>query len=166
MYQCGDQVLYGIHGVCTIVGIEKKTVDRKTVEYYVLEPDDRSEDRYFVPVHNEIAVSKLRRILTRKDLDALLCSAEVKIDAWIEDESQRKQCYRQLITGGDRVALLQMVNTLHNRRKQILESGKKFHLCDENFLRDAEKLLGSEFSTVLDIPSAEVAPYVISVMQK
>lgn len=166
MYQCGDQVLYSIHGVCTIVGIEKRIVDRKTVEYYVLEPDERSADRYYIPIHNEIAVGKLRKILSRADLDALLNSDEVKIDAWIEDENLRKQRYRQLIAGGDRVALLQMVNTLHNRRKQILDAGKKFHLCDENFLKDAQKLLTSEFSTVLDISANEVADYVLSATQK
>ena len=29
MYQMGDQVVYGIHGVCRIVEEEKRVVDRK-----------------------------------------------------------------------------------------------------------------------------------------
>ena len=36
MYQQGDRVVYGIHGVCEIVGTEVRTVDRKTVEYIAL----------------------------------------------------------------------------------------------------------------------------------
>ena len=38
MYHIGDQVVYGIHGVCRIVDEEKSTVDRKTVTFLVLEP--------------------------------------------------------------------------------------------------------------------------------
>ena len=30
MFQLGDQVIYGIHGVCDIVQIEEKVIDRKT----------------------------------------------------------------------------------------------------------------------------------------
>ena len=36
MFQLGDKVRYGIHGVCQIVGIESNKIDRKIVEYYVL----------------------------------------------------------------------------------------------------------------------------------
>ena len=69
-----------------------------------------------------------------------------------------------MITSGDRTALVGMVHTLHKRKKQQAEQGKKFHLCDENFLRDAEKLLGSEFSVVLSMTRDEVGNYVRSIV--
>ena len=38
MYQVGDRVVYGIHGVCQVVAIEEQRVDRKNLTYLALEP--------------------------------------------------------------------------------------------------------------------------------
>jgi CarD family transcriptional regulator len=77
----------------------------------------------------------------------------VRENVWIEDENRRKLRYRELITAGDRKELLQMVHTLHRHKEELALIGRKFHLCDDNFLHDAEKLLNSEFSRVLGIAS-------------
>lgn len=160
MFQVGEQVLYGIHGVCRIVDLEERTVDRKKILYYVLEPREQAGTKYYVPTTNQSAVSRLRKIMTRQELETLLDSEEVRQDCWINDEKQRKQCYRELISSGDRTRLISMVRTLHARKKIQAEAGRKFHLCDENFLRDAERLLSSEFSLVLDLPPEELGAYV------
>lgn len=160
MFQRGDKVLYGIHGVCDIVGLDVKTVDRKTIEYYVLTPVEQPGARFYVPTQNAAAVAKLRPLMTQEELIALLNSSEAGEDSWIPDENLRKQRYRELITSGDRIALVKMVNALHKHKKQQQASGKKFHLCDENFLRDAQKLLDSEFSLVLNLDRSEVTDYV------
>lgn len=160
MYCCGDLVVYGIHGVCTIAKIEDRTVDKKVISYYVLSPVDQTSSEYYVPVHNAAAVAKIRPLLDRSSLEDLLHSESVKLDAWIADEGKRKQNYKELICSGDRAALLRMVRTLHLQRKTQLAMSRKFHLCDENFLRDAERLLYSEFSIVLGIPTSEVATYI------
>ena len=39
--QVGSQVVYGVHGVCNITGTEFRVIDRKKVEYLVLEPNDQ-----------------------------------------------------------------------------------------------------------------------------
>ena len=100
--------------------------------------------------------------MTMEQLDQLLCSEEVRQDSWIADENQRKQHYRELITSGDRLSLLRMVRSLHRHKEQQREAGKKFHLSDENFLRDAERLLNSEFSMILGIDAKEVGTYIQS----
>ena len=160
LFACGDQVVYGIHGVCRIRGTELRMVDRKKVEYFVLEPINQTGTSYFVPTQNPAALAKLQPVLTKQQLDALLHSEEAGKDAWICDENQRKQRYRELIGSGDRAALICMVRSLHKHRQEQLEAGKKFHLCDENFLRDAEKLLSAEFSLVLGIAADEVGAYI------
>ncbi len=165
MLQTGDQVVYGIHGICTVIGQEQRRVDRQNVTYYVLEPLEQSGARFFVPSHNPAAMAKVRPLLSREELTALLCSSAVRQDAWIPDENQRKQRYRELIGSGDRCALLQMVRSLHRHREAQLAAGRKFHLCDENFLRDAQKLLDGEFSRVLDIPQAQVAEYMMDAIR-
>ena len=160
MYGSGDQVLYGIHGICTILNVEFRSVDRKKVEYYVLEPKDQPGARFYVPTQNQAAVAKLRRVITADELNTLLRSDAVRQDAWIADENQRKQRYRDLITSGDRTALLSMVGSLHRHKQDQLAAGRKFHLCDENFLRDAEKVLSAEFSLVLGIPQEKIGEYI------
>lgn len=159
MYQIGDQVLYGIHGVCRVVELEKRTVDRKSLTYLVLEPDGQQSARYFVPTHNEAAMSKLRRVLTAGELEELLNSPEIREDRWIRDENQRKNAYRELISSGDRAALMGMVCTLYRHKAAQTAAGRRCHLCDENFLRDAEKLLSSEAALVMGMEYEQARNY-------
>lgn len=161
MYQISDQVVYGIHGVCRVADEEKRVIDRKTVTYLVLEPEGQEGSRYLVPTHNEAAMSKLRRILNAEELEALLRSDAVRADGWIPEENLRKQTYRTLINSGDREKLMQMVHTLYCRRTANLAAGKKFHQSDENFLRDAEKLLAGEIAIVLGMEPAAARKYVM-----
>lgn len=164
MYQIGDRVVYGSHGVCTIVSEEERLIDRKRIRYFVLEPIHQSTAQYLVPAENPAALAKLRHLISKEELSALLASSEIRESCWIPDENVRKQRYRELITSSDRVALLRMINTLHQHKVRQVEAGRKFHLCDENFLHDAEKLLTAEFSLVLGIEPSEVEGYILRML--
>ncbi len=165
VFQVGQQVLYGIHGICRIADVEVRVIDRKKVEYYVLEPVEQAGSRYYIPTQNQVAVSKLRPMMDMDQLLALLNSEEARKDCWIGDENARKQYYRSLINSGDRAALLSMVRTLLQHKASQSAAGKKFHICDENFLRDAQKLLSSEFSLILGIPASQVGDYIAKAME-
>lgn len=162
MYQVGDQVIYGVHGVCRIVQEEKRTVDRRQVTYLVLEPTGQRESSYMVPTHNTSAMSKLRPLLTGEALEALLCSEQAHGDIWIPGESLRKQRYREYIGSAQPLVLAQMVCTLHRHKLERSALGKKVHMSDENFLRDAERLLVGEASVVLQIGTDEAKDYIRS----
>lgn len=159
MYSVGDRVVYGIHGICRIDHIEQRKVDKKMVSYFVLVPQDNGKTQFFVPVHNEAALAKIRPLVSREYVNSLLNTPSVFADCWIPEENLRKQRYKEIIGCVDFDAALQMVCTLHRHRLQQLESGKKFHMCDENFLRDAQRLVEAELSVVLEIPPVEVFPY-------
>lgn len=160
MYQVGEKVVYGVHGVCVVAAEEARVVDRKKVTYLALEPVGQDGTRYLVPTHNAIAMGKLQPMLTGEELTALIGSEAVRADAWIRDENQRKQTYRELIGSGDRVRLMQMVHTLYRHKKEQTAAGKKVHLCDDNFLRDAEKLLSGEFAIVLGMEADAARQYI------
>lgn len=160
MYALGDYVVYGIHGVCRVSDLQEQTVDKKLRTYYVLEPCDQSGSKFMVPVDNPAVLAKLRPVLSKGELETLLSSTQVRQDHWIEDENKRKQTYRELITSGDRTALLQMIYTLEQHKARQAAEGRKFHLCDENFLRDATKLLEGEFSLVLGIETQKIKEYI------
>ena len=165
MYEIGEKVLYGVHGICRISDTEERIVDRVKRQYLVLEPVDQAGAKFYVPTHNAAALAKLRPLLSREALEELLRSEEVRQDAWIADENARKQSYRELINSGDRVALIRMVGSLHRHKQEQIEAGRKFHQSDENFLRDAEKMLDSEFALVLQMPRESVGDYVRSILK-
>lgn len=160
MYQCGQLVVYGSHGVCRVLPHQEKIIDRKPVQYYVLEPLEQPGSRYFVPMGNPTALARLSSLLTPQQLDALLEEQRQKPYHWIPEENRRKQYYRELLGSGDRGAMVAMVRTLHRHRKMQQEQGKKFHMCDENFLREAERLLSAEFSLVLQLDKSQVEAYI------
>ena len=164
MYSLGDYVVYGSHGVCRILELEERVVDRKKLQYYVLEPVEQVGARYLIPVHNEVAVGKMYPVLSREELEKLLHSQEIRADAWIPDENLRKQTYRELINSGDRGGMIRMIGTLYRHKEVQAAAGKKFHLCDDNFLRDAQKLLSAEFSLVLGMETEAAGKYVESIM--
>lgn len=166
MFQSGEYVIYGIHGVCRVIGKEKQLVNRKRTEYLVLEPLGQTESRFYLPAASEASMSKLKPVLSAEELNALLTGEEIRSGEWIADENTRKQYYRDLIGSSDRTALLQMVNSLYGYRKAQFAAGKKFHQCDENFLRDAERLLASEISLVLEKTLEEARDYLRTTLDK
>ena len=164
MFQVGVRVVYSIHGVCDVVAVEEQTVDGKKVTYLVLEPLGQPGSRYLLPTHNPVAMGKLKNLLTKEELERLFSDA-VKEDCWIQDENLRKQTYRELIGNGDRQKLIGMLYTLYRHKSAQNAAGRKVHICDDNFLRDAEKLLISEVSIVMGLDTDEAKKYIRSRME-
>ena len=160
MYQIGDMVVYGIHGVCKIAQLEIQRVNHKKVEYFVLEPISQATSRFFVPSQNAVALAKLRPILTKDEIEKLVHSEESFADCWDEDENARKLAYKELLSSSDCLAMIRMLRTLQIHKEATLASGKKFHISDANFMRDAEKVIYSEFSLVLGMPYEQVEEYI------
>ena len=159
MYQSGDLFVYGIHGVCRVIGTEKQLVNRKRTEFLVLQPVSGGESRFYLPTGNPSAIGKLKKLMTADELKELLASDVIRRDCWISEENRRKQRYRELISGGDRISILQMLYALYRYKESQAAAGKKFHLCDDNFLRDAEKFFVSEISIVLEMSREEARDY-------
>lgn len=160
MLQVGSQVVYGVHGVCNITGTEFRVIDRKKVEYLVLEPNDQRGAKFYVPAQNQAALSKLRPLMKKAELEALMESKDLNAANWIPVENLRKQKYKEIINNADLHAIVGMIRLLQRHRDEQLAAGRKFHLSDENFLRDAKKILASECAVVLEIPHEEIFDYV------
>lgn len=62
MFQVGDKVVYGMHGVCVIAGTECRRVDKKNMEYLVLEPVGQDGARFLVPAQNAAVLGKLHPV--------------------------------------------------------------------------------------------------------
>lgn len=159
MYQVGELLVYGSHGVCRFLKEDRQMVDRKKVTYLVLEPLGQENARFMVPAHNPVAMSKLRKLLQREELEALLASPGIRNEAWITDENRRKQLYRELIGSGDRERLLSMMYAIVRHKEAQVAAGRKCHICDDNFLRDAEKLMIGEIAVVMGMEQEEAKTF-------
>lgn len=166
MYQIGDLVVYGIHGVCRIAAEEQKTIDRKRVVYLVLEPVSQASSRFLVPSHNSAAMAKLRPLLKEAEFEGLLSSSEAHMDSWIPEEGRRKLAYRELIASADPLRLAGMVYTLYRHKARQLELGKKVHQSDDNFLRDGERLLVGEASVIFGWDTEQAKKYIRSKLKE
>lgn len=155
MYRVLQLVVYGVHGVCRILDLEDKVIDHKAVSYYVLEPLAQPGARYYIPSHNSAAMAKIRPLTDSSRLQEMLQDRQPQ-DQWIADDNRRKQYYRQILTTVDAAELIRTVRCLEKHKQEQALIGRKLHLCDENFLRDAKRILTLEIATVLQIDEIEV----------
>ncbi len=160
MYQVGETVFYGTEGVCRVEDIREMKINRETAEYYVLRPIYREGSTVFVPLLNEALVSRMRPLLTKKQIEKMIDEVNRADEEWIDDASERKAAYQQTLLSGNRRDILSMVRVLHLHRQELQSAGKRLRTNDEQMLRDAEKLLADEFSVVLNIKPREVGDYI------
>lgn len=160
MFQINDTVLYGIQGAYKITGITTKKICGKTSQYYVLTPIDSSTCITYIPVGNEAVEKKMRPLLSADEIYKLIHSMPDTDELWITDDNQRKEKYKQILANGDRKELIQMIKALYIHKKEQRAKGRKLHIADEHFLKDAEKMLYNEFSVVLNIAQDEVLPFI------
>lgn len=161
MYQIDDTVMYDTHGACRIVEITEKNFNGKRLSYYVLKPVYDEKSTVFVPVDNEMLTRRMRRILCEEEICALIRSIPRESVNWIEDEGERKLAYKEVLAQGDRTKLIQTIKALYLHREQQRAEGKKLHVADERFFKEAEKMLYDEFAHVLHVEREEILPFIL-----
>ena len=97
MFQTGDTILYGTHGVCTIQSIEEMNFSGTKQEYYILSPVYNKASTVYVPVHNEKLTAKMNRILSADEIYELIRSMPDEKTIWIENETARKERFQQIV---------------------------------------------------------------------
>jgi CarD family transcriptional regulator len=154
-------VLYGVQGLCRIAEISERDFTGKRTEYYVLKPVYDEKATIFIPVQNEALIQKMRRILSSDEIYDLIRNMPAEETIWIENENARRERYKQILSGGDRAELIQLIKTLYQRQQSQKAKGKKLHVTDDRFMREAEKMLYEEFAHVLNISPEQVLPFII-----
>lgn len=160
-FQIGDRVVYGIHGVCEISGIEEEKSGSETICYYKLRPVYDDKGTVFVPVGNERLEKKMRLVLSTDEIYELIREMPEEQALWIQDENARKEKYRQILQQGDRRQLVRLIKALYQRQQEQAGKGKKLYKNDEKVMREAEKMLYEEFAHVLEIQPEQVLPFIM-----
>lgn len=160
MFKVNDVVVYGAQGVCQIIGTEERKIDGENKKYFVLKPKNDKGATCYVPTWNEKALSKMRKVMTKEDVDALIDLMPNKKPAWIENENERREIYKRILTSVDQAAILSMTQALFLRKKEREAEGKRLHMSDERFLKDAEQLLHNEWQYVLNVDKEGLMTYI------
>ena len=155
MFKVNDVIIYGTQGVCEIAAMEEKSVGGAKKNYFVLKPVKDRGSTIYAPTDNAHVLKKMRRLLTEEEINGLIDAMPKEQADWIENVNDRKECYRNLLADGDHAALIQMIKTVYAHKKEREATGKRLHMMDEHFFKDAEQILYNEFQYVLDLSSKD-----------
>ena len=65
---------------------------------------------------------------------------------WIDNVNERKECYKNLLACGDHSALIQMIKAIYAHKKERETAGKRLHVMDDHFFKEAEQICIVSFS--------------------
>lgn len=160
MFSVGEKVMYSVNGVCEIIEITEKIFGKTKMKYYVLKPLYNSNSTLFVPVDNKNLTSKMKRLWTKNELDNVLVEISLKEIKWNNNDVERRDEFRKIISYGDMTEILTMLKVIWLQRERQVSKGRKLHVTDEIYLRDAEKMTKEEIATVIGVEQEEVLPYI------
>lgn len=148
-FATGDLVVYPTHGVGKILGIELQEIAGHSLNVFVVHFDkDRMTLR--VPV-GKAKNSGLRRLSTRKEMDAALAKLKGRSRAKRTMWSRRAQEYEQKINSGDPASIAEVVRDLYRNVGQPEQS-----YSERQIYQAALDRLVREFAAVekIDEPTA------------
>lgn len=159
-YKIGDIVIYGAEGLCKVEAITEKEFDGQKIKYYALKQLGRNNSVTYVPTNNEKSLGKMRLILTKEEIMELIQHTPEGGEKWIDNARQRQLAFKETILYGDSKDLIHMVRSLYSHQKELNEKGKKLHLSDEKFFKEAQKIICEEIAYVFEIEQEEVLDFI------
>ena len=160
MYQKGDIVIYGAHGICRVEEVAplKMRIATEHRLYYTLRAYYQQELVIYAPVDGAAIV--IRPPLTKAEAEAVIADLPGIEPLTVQDEKKREADYRVVLHGCDCRAIAALLKTLRARRVQRAKQGRHPTGLDERYTHLAEEQLYGELGYVLGIPRAEAPAYV------
>ena len=165
MYEIGDKVVYGALGVMEVVDIADQTVGDVTRKYYVMrEYASPTNSLTYVPLENETLVAQIKPLLTKEEIyEAVRTAKASPLIDFVEENRARSEMYKGILSSGDRVRILSMIQTVYMTGVRRESEGKRNFIADENIVKRAEKNIAVEFSLVLGISEDGLNEFIMGV---
>ncbi|MEG0277419.1 MAG: CarD family transcriptional regulator [Coprobacillus sp.] len=160
MFKQGDIVLYGSEGVCMIDEVMTRKFKDQLLEYFILKSVYNPSSKIFIPTQNEDLMSRMKDIMSKDEIYQLIAHINEEELIWIDHDNSRKEKYKEIMRNGQRNELVSLIKTLSLRNKELKLNGKKLNAMDDQFFRDAQKLLNGEIAYVFNIQQDEVGPFI------
>ena len=155
-YEIGDYVIYRAEGICDIVDIRCESfAGGEKADYYILSPRNDPNSMLYVPVDNERLTSMMRSLLSEKEIRALIAELRDERLEWIDDSRARNSKFKEILSEGERHAVLVLLNTVREHIAMNDANGKRSGTTDTGALSRACKLLRDEFSPAIPVKTDE-----------
>lgn len=160
MYEVNDFVVFGSTGVCQIVDIIQENFGGgEQREYFVLNPVYGNSSTIYIPRDN--CEAKLRRIMTRAEIEELIKIMPDVDSEWIVDDQTRRAAFVDMAQSGDPEKLVRLIKVLFSRQEELVKEGKKLSNADTETMKIAETSLHNEIALVLEIQPDQVLPFIL-----
>ena len=163
LYAIGDCVVYGTNGVCVIDDVRKLDYAGRN-DFYILKPISNKNSTYYVPVDCDDIDLRLRRTLSKQEIDLIIKSVKDEDTLWIDDKKKRNETFRQILKSNDQQKLLRLAGCIYQKKNELEADGKRLSSADETALQMAENAVNGEFGFVLGIEENSVGEYIRKVM--
>lgn len=158
MYKIGDYIVYQKY-VYKIVNIKEKYLT--DIDYFFLENVIDKSLKVKIPITSKA----IRNIMSKEEIDKIISNIK-QIDILDINEKNIELEYKQLLNSGKPEDLIKIIKTTYLRNKQRLDSKRKISDKDKNYFEQAEKLLYTEFSVVLNMNFDDTKNYIIQEVER
>ena len=143
-FDIGEYVSYGINGMCNIEDIRPMQLSQSVEKmmYYILRPESNPKSTIFVPVNNQKLVSKMRELMTKDEINAMLVRMKDRTLEWEKDVRFRTESFHEILNNGVNQDLILMIRCLHRKRQELVQLGKKTAGTGQQYFENSGKAGG------------------------
>ena len=149
MFKIGDKIVYPMHGVGEIEGIEKKVILGKRNEYYLITIINNGM-KVMIPVNNAKEIG-IRSIIAKKDIKKVMTILSTEADSIEEDWKIRYQNNIDKVKSGSIFEVAEVARDLYRRGSE-----KELSIMERKLYENAYQLITYEvaMSKNIDIEDA------------
>lgn len=161
MLKTGQKVSYSTTGICVIESITK--MGEK--EYYVLKPLYQKGSKVYVPKDNKALLERIRPAIEKSEVLEIIEKAKNMPLNWIEDDGERNQTFKEILSSGDPLALIRLIKCIYTHEQELSLNKHRLKNVDSIVFTNAQNLLHNEIACCLDIKPEEVIGFIASHME-
>ena len=153
MFKINDFVINANNGICQIKDEVELALTGEAKLYYLVVPVKDVNGKIYIPVDN--ASDRIRRVMTKKKANSVIDSITDIEELVIDNEKQRENIYKSVISACDPESLIAIIKHLVKRSREREAEGKKRTVLDERYCKLAQDSVYAElaFATGKDILS-------------
>ncbi|NLP16783.1 MAG: CarD family transcriptional regulator [Clostridiales bacterium] len=166
MYEIGEYIVYGNHGVCRVEDVGSLDISGidKSIECYTLQPVFSKSSTLYTPVDNDKVL--MRRVITNDEAQELIDWIKDSPLLWIENDKQREEAYKDALRKHDCMDWVKIIKTLYVRKQERLSQGKKLTFTDEKYLAIAQDFLYGELSIAMEMDREEIEEMILGKLEQ